>query len=144
MSDIDQPQPATATEKSSEPKRQLSLFDTTNIIVGIIIGASIFNSLPFIAWNLVGPSHEAYGWYVALTSGSRSSMSIRERQEAVTQGAAGIEYELVAGAGLRFSWALGGETGRTRTESDLAAWRAARGAAGRMPPIGFPRNNRCA
>jgi topoisomerase-4 subunit A len=40
------------------------------------------------------------------------------------------------------SWALGGESGRTRTESDLSAWRAARGAAGRMPPVGFPRNNR--
>ena len=40
------------------------------------------------------------------------------------------------------SWQLGGETGRTRTESDLSPWRAARGAAGRMPPIGFPRNNR--
>jgi topoisomerase-4 subunit A len=40
------------------------------------------------------------------------------------------------------SWALGGETGRVRTEPDLAPWRAARGAAGRMPPIGFPRSNR--
>ena len=40
------------------------------------------------------------------------------------------------------SWALGGESGRTRTEPDLTAWRAARGAAGRMPPIGFPRSNR--
>jgi topoisomerase IV subunit A len=40
------------------------------------------------------------------------------------------------------SWALGGESGRVRTESDLAPWRAARGAAGRMPPIGFPRTNR--
>jgi topoisomerase-4 subunit A len=47
---------------------------------------------------------------------------------------------------LRFadglSWALGGETGRVRTETDLGPWRAARGAAGRMPPIGFPRSNR--
>jgi topoisomerase-4 subunit A len=40
------------------------------------------------------------------------------------------------------SWTLGGESGRIRTETDLGAWRAARGAAGRMPPIGFPRNNR--
>ncbi|MFL6774188.1 MAG: DNA gyrase subunit A, partial [Sphingomicrobium sp.] len=40
------------------------------------------------------------------------------------------------------SWQLGGESGRTRTETDLASWRAARGAAGRMPPIGFPRDNR--
>ncbi|HUP67311.1 MAG TPA: DNA gyrase subunit A, partial [Sphingomicrobium sp.] len=40
------------------------------------------------------------------------------------------------------SWTLGGESGRVRTESDLTSWRAARGAAGRMPPIGFPRSNR--
>jgi topoisomerase IV subunit A len=40
------------------------------------------------------------------------------------------------------SWPMGGEGGRTRTESDLAGWRAARGAAGRMPPNGFPRSNR--
>lgn len=40
------------------------------------------------------------------------------------------------------SWRMGGEQGRTRSESDLTAWRAARGAAGRMPPVGFPRDNR--
>jgi topoisomerase-4 subunit A len=40
------------------------------------------------------------------------------------------------------SWSLGGDSGRTRTETDLTPWRAARGAAGRMPPTGFPRSNR--
>jgi topoisomerase-4 subunit A len=40
------------------------------------------------------------------------------------------------------SWTLGGERGRVRTEPDLSPWRAARGAAGRMPPIGFPRSGR--
>ena len=40
------------------------------------------------------------------------------------------------------SWILGGESGRTRTETDLSPWRAARGAAGRLPPVGFPRSNR--
>ena len=40
------------------------------------------------------------------------------------------------------SWSMGGESGRVRTESDLSPWRAARGAAGRMPPNGFPRDNR--
>jgi topoisomerase-4 subunit A len=34
---------------------------------------------------------------------------------------------------------MGGESGRTRTEADLSPWRTARGAAGRMPPLGFPR-----
>jgi topoisomerase IV subunit A len=40
------------------------------------------------------------------------------------------------------SWAMGGDSGRTRTETDLTPWRVARGAAGRMPPQGFPRDNR--
>ena len=47
---------------------------------------------------------------------------------------------LVLAQGL--SWTMGGESGRTRTEPDLLPWRAARGAAGRMPPNGFPRDNR--
>jgi topoisomerase-4 subunit A len=49
-----------------------------------------------------------------------------------------IAFRLAEG----LSWALGGERGRVRTEPDLTPWRAARGAAGRMPPIGFPRTNR--
>jgi topoisomerase IV subunit A len=40
------------------------------------------------------------------------------------------------------SWAMGGETGRTRTEDDVWQWKVARGAAGRLPPRGFPKDNR--
>ena len=40
------------------------------------------------------------------------------------------------------SWTMGGESGRTRTEKDMGLWRVARGAAGRLPPNGFPRNNK--
>jgi topoisomerase-4 subunit A len=40
------------------------------------------------------------------------------------------------------SWPMGGDTGRVRTEADMGPWRTARGAAGRMPPTGFPRDNR--
>ncbi len=40
------------------------------------------------------------------------------------------------------SWTMGGETGRTRTEKDVRLWKVARGAAGRMPPTGFPRDNK--
>jgi len=39
------------------------------------------------------------------------------------------------------SWTMGGDSGRTRTENDMSLWRVARGAAGRMPPNGFPRDN---
>jgi topoisomerase-4 subunit A len=40
------------------------------------------------------------------------------------------------------SWPMGGESGRTRTETDMRLWRVARGAGGRMPPTGFPRDNK--
>ncbi|UIP06403.1 DNA topoisomerase IV subunit A [Erythrobacter sp. SDW2] len=40
------------------------------------------------------------------------------------------------------SWQMGGKGDRTRTESDIWQWKVARGAAGRMPPQGFPRDNR--
>ncbi|WP_420144900.1 DNA topoisomerase IV subunit A [Sphingobium sp.] len=49
-----------------------------------------------------------------------------------------IAFKLADG----LSWTMGGETGRTRTESDMMPWKVARGAAGRMPPTGFPRDNR--
>ncbi|MGX7951987.1 DNA topoisomerase IV subunit A [Tsuneonella sp. HG249] len=40
------------------------------------------------------------------------------------------------------SWAMGGESGRTRTEDDVWQWKVARGAAGRLPPRGFPKDNK--
>ena len=40
------------------------------------------------------------------------------------------------------SWTMGGGSGRTRTETEIAMWKVARGAAGRLPPQGFPRDNR--
>ena len=40
------------------------------------------------------------------------------------------------------SWQMGGESGRTRTEEDVREWKVARGAAGRLPPRGFPKDNR--
>ena len=40
------------------------------------------------------------------------------------------------------SWQMGGKGDRTRTETDIWQWKVARGAAGRLPPQGFPRDNR--
>ncbi|MEL7189752.1 MAG: DNA topoisomerase IV subunit A [Pseudomonadota bacterium] len=40
------------------------------------------------------------------------------------------------------SWQMGGSGDRTRTENDIWQWKVARGAAGRLPPQGFPKNNR--
>ncbi|TNE65240.1 MAG: DNA topoisomerase IV subunit A [Alphaproteobacteria bacterium] len=40
------------------------------------------------------------------------------------------------------TWPMGGNSDRWRTETDLAVWTGKRGNAGRLPPIGFPRNNK--
>ncbi|GGE01481.1 DNA topoisomerase 4 subunit A [Polymorphobacter glacialis] len=40
------------------------------------------------------------------------------------------------------NWAMGGAGNRTRTESDLTFWKGTRGSAGRLPPTGFPRDNK--
>ena len=39
-------------------------------------------------------------------------------------------------------WQMGGKGERTRTETDIWQWKVARGAAGRLPPQGFPKDNR--
>ena len=40
------------------------------------------------------------------------------------------------------SWTMGGKGDRTRTETEMWQWKVARGAAGRLPPQGFPKDNR--
>ena len=40
------------------------------------------------------------------------------------------------------SWTMGGASARTRTEADLTFWKGIRGSAGRLPPTGFPRDNK--
>jgi topoisomerase-4 subunit A len=40
------------------------------------------------------------------------------------------------------SWAMGGSGGRRRTETDLTTWIGNRAQVGRLPPMGFPRDNR--
>ena len=46
----------------------------------------------------------------------------------------------VLGEGL--SWTMGGSGARTRTETEIGMWKVARGAAGRMQPTGFPKDNK--
>jgi topoisomerase-4 subunit A len=40
------------------------------------------------------------------------------------------------------TWPMGGSGDRWRTETELGPWTGKRGNAGRLPPMGFPRNNK--
>lgn len=53
----------TKREKTAgAPRRQLSLLDTTSIIVGIIIGAGIYKAAPLIAQHVAGPGPLLMVW----------------------------------------------------------------------------------
>lgn len=95
----------------------------------------------------IGPDHD----FVAVVGENRKLVvyPLAELPE-MTRGQ-GVQLQRYRDGGLsdattfRFaeglSWSMGGETGRVRTETDMNPWRTARGAAGRMPPMGFPRDN---
>ena len=96
----------------------------------------------------IRPDHD----YVAAIGDNRKLLVFPIAEVAELARGQGVQLQRYRDGGLsdattfRFadglSWAMGGESGRVRTESDLQPWRAARGAAGRMPPTGFPRDNR--
>ena len=96
----------------------------------------------------VAPAHD----YVAAIGDNRKLLVFPLAELAEMARGQGVQLQRYRDGGLSdavtftfaegLSWAMGGESGRTRTEADLNPWRAARGAAGRMPPTGFPRDNR--
>lgn len=47
---------------ATQPRRQLSLFDSVAIIVGIIIGSGIYETTPLIASNVTGPAWLLLVW----------------------------------------------------------------------------------
>jgi len=55
------PSNPTLSEQPAAPKRQLTLFDSTCIIVGIIIGAGIYETTPLIAGSVAGAGLGAGG-----------------------------------------------------------------------------------
>jgi topoisomerase-4 subunit A len=96
----------------------------------------------------VAPEHD----YVAAIGDNRKLLVFPLAELAELARGQGVQLQRYRDGGLSdattftyaegLSWAMGGETGRTRTETDLLRWRAARGAAGQLPPTGFPRDNR--
>ena len=90
--------------------------------------------------------------YVAVVGDNRKMVVFPIRELPEMARGSGVQLQRYRDGGLSdamaivfaggISWAMGGETGRVRTESDLTPWRTARGAGGRMAPLGFPRDNR--
>lgn len=127
------------------------LVKTADVIAETRKGKQVATPRSGAALKLVRPVG-ASDDYVAVIGDNRKLLVFPMAELAELARGQGVQLQRYRDGGLsdaitfRFadglSWRMGGEQGRTRTESDLAAWRAARGAAGRMPPVGFPRDNR--
>ncbi len=96
----------------------------------------------------IAPEHD----HVAVVGDNRKLVVFHLEEVPVLARGQGVQLQRYRDGGLAdaisftlaggLSWAMGGESGRTRTEADMWQWKVARGAAGRLPPQGFPRNNR--
>ena len=114
-------------------------------------GKQVVNLRPKARLKVVRPVPQEAD-YVAVIGENRKLIVFPMKELPEMARGAGIQLQRYRDGGLsdavafRFedglSWTMGGETGRTRTESDMTPWRTARGAGGRMPPVGFPRDNR--
>jgi topoisomerase-4 subunit A len=96
----------------------------------------------------IAPAHD----HVAVVGDNRKLVVFNLEEMPVMARGQGVTLQRYRDGGLSdaitftlaegLSWAMGGETGRTRTEDEVWQWKVARGAAGRMPPRGFPKDNK--
>jgi topoisomerase-4 subunit A len=111
-------------------------------------GKQVVNLRPGAKLKIVRPIREGDD-YVGVIGENRKMVVYPLRELPEMGRGQGVQLQRYRDGGLsdattfRFSeglsWPMGGESGRVRTEADLNPWRAARGAAGRMPPTGFPK-----
>jgi topoisomerase-4 subunit A len=114
-------------------------------------GKQVVNVRPGARLTVVHQIAAAHDYVIAL--GENRKMVVFPLTELPEMGrGAGVQLQRYRDGGLAIAstfrigagiaWSMGGESGRIRTEPDLTPWRTARGAAGRMPPNGFPRDNK--
>ena len=94
--------------KTSSPSRQLSLFDSTSIIVGIIIGAGIYETSPLVAANVGSPGMLLLVW--ALGGAIALVGALCYAELATTYPSEGGDYLFLSRAfgarfGFTFAWA---------------------------------------
>ena len=114
-------------------------------------GRGVMNTKPGVRLSVVrevAPEHD----HVAVVGDNRKLVIFALSEMPVLAKGQGVTLQRYRDGGLSdavtikldegLSWKMGGETGRTRTEPDVQLWKVARGAAGRLPPNGFPRDNK--
>jgi len=114
-------------------------------------GRGVMNTKPGVRLALVREIPESHD-HVAVVGENRKLVVFSLSEMPVLAKGQGVTLQRYRDGGMAdavtfkledgLSWKMGGDTGRTRTEGDMRLWKVARGAAGRMPPNGFPRDNK--
>ncbi len=159
MVDIDS-ESAVVAALIHRPKGQLLLAATTGkgfaaetdeLLAETRKGRQVVNLKPgqkLAAVREIAPAHD----HVAVVGDNRKLVVFSLEEVPILTRGQGVTLQRYRDGGLAdaitftladgLSWAMGGESGRTRTEDDVWQWKVARGAAGRLPPRGFPKDNR--
>ena len=114
-------------------------------------GRQVVNLKDGIRLNVVRPIEPAHD-HVAVVGDNRKLVVFALEEVPLMSRGQGVTLQRYRDGGLSdattfrledgLSWQMGGKGDRTRTESEIHMWKVARGAAGRMPPTGFPKDNR--
>jgi topoisomerase IV subunit A len=125
--------------------------ETDELLAETRKGRQVVNLKPgqkVVAVREIAPDHD----HVAVVGDNRKLVVFHLEELPILGRGQGVTLQRYRDGGLSdattfrledgLSWAMGGETGRTRTEGDIWQWKVARGAAGRLPPQGFPKSNR--
>ena len=143
-----------------KPKAQLLLASTTGrgfaaetdeLLAETRKGRGVMNTKPGVKLALVREIPAEHD-HVAVVGDNRKLLLFSLEELPVMAKGQGVTLQRYRDGGLSdvttlkleegLSWKMGGETGRVRTETDMRLWKVARGAAGRLPPTGFPRDNK--
>jgi topoisomerase IV subunit A len=100
--------------------------------------------------RMISPQHD----YIACVGDNRKLLLFKRDELPEMAGGQGVQLQKYKDGGLSdatsftyaegLSWAMGGESGRTRTwpGHEMAEWVGMRAQAGRLPPSGFPKSNK--
>ncbi|TCD02264.1 DNA topoisomerase IV subunit A [Erythrobacteraceae bacterium CFH 75059] len=98
--------------------------------------------------RIMDPAHD----HIAVAGENRKLVVFHRGELPLMERGQGVQLQRYRDGGLAdatsfrmddgLSWTMGGKGERTRTETEMWQWKVARGGTGRMPPNGFPRDNR--
>ena len=125
--------------------------ETAELLAETRKGRQVVNLKPgqkLVTVREIAPAHD----HVAVVGDNRKLVVFALEEVPILSRGQGVTLQRYRDGGLAdaitftfaegLSWAMGGESGRVRTEEDVWQWKVARGAAGRLPPRGFPKDNR--